>query len=248
MRMRRCVAALAASVVLLATAPTAGAATKPAKASTPITSLKAFAFSVNVAATGAANALGSSLTLASTGVFVAPANQDCSVTAALGKITQDQQLVVIGKKTWVDSGNGLEPAKASDFDFADFCPSSPGFWKGFAVKPPTVNTPTKEVKNGIAALGYDAGSDKSALSGFKALGDLPSDVVLSGLQLWFAVRGGYLVSAQLRLSSSVAASCTSLTSASPLPLQAPCTVDVSYDLSRPGDKTLAVTAPKIAKK
>ncbi len=243
MRRRQClVASVAALLLLLATAPAAGAA---AKASTPITSLKAFSFSVKVAATGAPSTLGSSLTLASTGVFVAPANQGCAVTAALGKISLDQQLVVIGKKTWVDTGSGLAPGKARDFDFAEFCPSSKQFWVGFAVKPPKGITPTKEVKNGIATLHYDAGSEKAALSGFNALGDLPSDVTLSGFQLWFAVRGGYLVSAQLQLSSALAASCASLTKASPVPLQAPCAVNVSYDLSRPNDKTLEVSAPKV---
>lgn len=246
MRMRRCVAASAALVlaVLAASSPAAAATKSP----TPINSLRAFAFTVKVAATGAASALGSSLTLSSTGVFVAPANQDCTVTAALGKLSLDQQLVVVGKKTFVDSGSGLEPAKASDFDFAEFCPSNPDFWKGFAVKPPKGIEPTKETKNGIATLHYDAGSDVGALSGFSALGNLPADVTVSGLQLWYAVRGGYLVAVQLQLNSASSASCASLTEASPVPLQAPCAVNVSYDLSRPNDKTLAVAAPKSSAK
>jgi hypothetical protein len=216
MVLRRCLATSAAVLLaLLAAAPSAAAVTKSA---TPINS--------------------------STGVFVAPANQDCTVTAALGKLTLDQQLVVVGKKTFVDSGSGLEPGKASDFDFAEFCPSSKDFWAGFAVKKPLGITPTKEVRNGIATLHYDAGSDVSALSGFSALGHLPSDVSVSGLQLWYAVRGGYLVSVQLQLNSASNASCASLTDASPVPLQAPCTVNVTYDLSRPNDKTLTVSAPK----
>ena len=192
MRIRRRVAASAAVVlaVLAASAP-AGAATK---SPTPISSLRAFAFDVEVVATGSASALGSSLTLSSTGMFVAPANQDCTVTATLGKLTLDQQLVVIGKKTFVDSGSGLEPGKAGDFDFAEFCPSNKDFWSSFAVKPPKGVTPTKEVRNGIATLHYDAGSDANALSGFSALGDLPADVTVSDVNLWFAARGGYLVS------------------------------------------------------
>lgn len=240
--MRRWTAAAAALVLtLLVAAPPAAAASK---SPTPINSLRAFAFTVKVAATGGPSSLGSSLTLSSTGMFVAPANQDCTVTAALGKITLDQQLVVVGTKTFVDSGSGLEAGKASDFDFAEFCPSNPDFWKGFAVKPPKGIEPTKETKNGIATLHYDAGSDVSALSGFSALGDLPSDVSLSGLELWYAVRGGYLVAVQLQLDSASSASCASLTDASPVPLQAPCVVDVSYDLSRPNDKSLKVAAPK----
>ena len=242
MRIRRRVAASAAVVlaVLAASAP-AGAATK---SPTPITSLRAFAFDVEVVATGSASALGSSLTLSSTGMFVAPANQDCTVTATLGKLTLDQQLVVIGKKTFVDSGSGLEPGKAGDFDFAEFCPSNKDFWSSFAVKPPKGVTPTKEVRNGIATLHYDAGSDANALSGFSALGDLPADVTVSDVNLWFAARGGYLVSAQLQLSSTSNASCASLTDASPVPLQAPCTVGVTFNLSRANDKALEVIAPK----
>jgi hypothetical protein len=245
MRMRRgCAASIAVMLAVLATAPSAAAA---AKASTPISSLRSFAFTVKVAATGAATLLGSSLTLTSTGVFTEPANQDCAVTAALGKLAVDQQLVVVGKKTWVDSGSGLAPGKLSDFDFAEFCPSNKDFWAGFAVKAPKGIQPTKEIRNGIATQHFDAGSDVSALSGFSALGDLPSDVTVSGLQLWYAARGSYLVSVQLQLNSASSASCASLTEASPVPLQAPCSVSVNYDLSRPNDKTLVVTAPKAKK-
>jgi hypothetical protein len=242
---RSLVASIAVLLAVLATAPAAVAATK---VPTPISSLHSFAFTVKVAATGAPSALGSSLTLTSTGMFTAPANQDCTVTAALGKLTEDQQLVVVGKKTWVDSGSGLKPGKLSDFDFAEFCPSNKNFWAGFAVTAPKGVEPTAEMRDGIATQHYDAGSDITALSGFSALGNLPSDVTVSGLQLWFAARGSYLVSVQLQLNSASSTSCASLTDASPVPLQGPCAVSVNYDLSRPNDKTLVVGAPKTSSK
>lgn len=242
MRVRRSVIGSIACVVAVCTSLSpAGAATKTP---TPVNTLRSFAFTVKVDATGAPSALGSQLTLTSTGVFVKPANQACAVTAALGKITLNQQLVVVGKKTWVDSGSGLKPGKLSDFDFADFCPSNPGFWTGFAIKTPKGVTAAKETRDGIAALHDDAGTNVAALSGFRALGNLPADVSVTDLQLWFAARGGWLVSLQLGLHSESSTSCASLTSASPVPLQAPCTVSVSYDLLRPNDKTLTVTAPK----
>ena len=147
------------SVVLLATAPSPPARRR--RPSTPITSLTAFAFDVEGRQRRAsASALGSSLTLASTGVFVAPANQDCAVTAALGKISLDQQLVVIGKKTCVDTGSGLAAGQGTATSTSPSSArraSSSG--SGFAVKPPKGVTPTKEVENGIATLHYDAGSD-----------------------------------------------------------------------------------------
>ena len=245
MRVRRSlIVSIACAAVVFATA---GAGNATTKTPTPVNTLRSFAFTVKVDATGAPSALGSRLTLTSTGVFMKPANQDCAVTVALGKITLKQQLVVVGKKTWVDSGSGLEVAKPGDFDFADFCPSNPGFWTGFAIKTPKSITAAPETRNGIASLHYDAGTNVAALSGFRALGDLPADVGVTDLQL-FAARGGWLVAVQLGLHSESATSCASLTSASPVPLQAPCSVSVSYDLSSPNDKTLTVTSPKTSAK
>ena len=185
---------------------------------------------MKVAATGAAGALGSSLTLSSTGMFVAPANQDCTVTAALGKLSLDQQLVVVGKKTFVDSGSGLEPAKASDFDFAEFCPSNPDFWKGFAVKPPKGIEPTKETKNGIAIAALRRGQRHRPRCRGSVPLRRPAGRRHRRPTLQLVVRGARADTwwrVQLQLNSASSASCVSLTDASPVPLQAPCTVDVS---------------------
>ena len=124
-------------------------------------------------------------------MFVAPANQDCTVTAALGKLTLDQQLVVVGKKTFVDSGSGLEPGKASDFDFAEFCPSNKDFWAGFAVKPPKGVTPTKEVQQRDRDPALRRGQRRERAVGVQRLGDLPADV--TRLRAPALVRGAWRV-------------------------------------------------------
>ena len=78
-----------------------------------------------------------------------PSSQKCTVEAGLGSLQIQRSAVVIGKLVWVDTGNGVKTAKASDYDFADQCPSDAGFWKQLDFDVASTIKGKPETKNGV---------------------------------------------------------------------------------------------------
>lgn len=226
----------------------AGAATK-SKTPTPLQATKSFEFTFAVDASGGGTGATAKLSLDTSGAYKAPSSQDCAAEAALGLLTISQQYVSIGKKVWVDEGSGYRPAKKSDLDFAGFCPSDPSFWADFALTIPGSATGTRETKNGIDSDNLDLTAALDDLTGLGIFDDdLPADLTIQTFEAWRARKGGYIVAVNLGVTATTDATCAAaLEDAVPVPLTAPCTFDVSYELSDVNAKSVTVTAPKVKK-
>jgi len=244
------VAALLVALLTIAAAPAGAAkAAKKSTTPTPIEALDSFAFTFVLSVVGAGTGALTSLTLNTEGTYTDPSNQDCSVTASLGSIKIEQQAVIVGKKTWIDDGSGLEPAKAGDFDFASQCLSDPSFWEDFNLTKTGGLVGTTETKNGIKVEHLDLSGALDQLSDLGLFDDLPDDVTVNTLQAWRASKGGWIAGVDISLTASENATCNEILGDEiPVTLLAPCTVKVAFEVLRPNDKTIKITAPKSGKK
>ena len=240
---------LVASLLTIAASPAGAAKAAKSKPPTPIEALDSFAFKFVLSVVGAGTGALTSLTLNTEGTYTDPSNQDCSVTASLGSIKIEQQAVIVGKKTWIDDGSGLAPAKAGDFDFASQCLSDPSFWDDFNLTKTGGLVGTTETKNGIKVEHLDLSGALDQLSDLGLFDDLPDDVTVNTLQAWRASKGGWIAGVDISLTASENATCNEILGDEiPVTLTAPCTVKVAFDVLRPNDKTIKITAPKSGKK
>jgi hypothetical protein len=240
------IAALAVvAVPVVGAVPAVAAVPAAKKTPTPIQALDSFAFTFSLSVTGTGTGALSSLTVDTKGTYRAPSDQDCTANGALGALKVQQRAVVVGKKVWVDSGSGLERAKASDVEFAGECPSDPAFWKNFDLGSTSTITGTAETKNGIKVEHIDLSSAAGELSKLGIFEKLPSDVTVNTLEAWRASKGGWIAAIDIGLTASSDATCADiLGSALPVTIPAPCTVKVAYAISRPDDTTIKISAPK----
>ena len=233
-------------IVVSATATSATAAKQPP---TPIEALDSFAFKASLSLVGAGGSAVNGFTLDTNGVYVAPSSQKCTVEAGLGSLQIQRSAVVIGKLVWVDTGNGVKTAKASDYDFADQCPSDAGFWKQLDFDVPSTIKGKPETKNGVKTEHVDLTGTAGQLASLGLVDQLPADVTFQTFEAWRATKGGWIVALDIIFTAASSASCSSLLGDSiPVPVAAPCTLHIAYDITRANDKSLKVTPPKTSGK
>ena len=70
-------------------------------------------------------------------------------------------------------------------------------------------------------------------------------MTVNTLEAWRASKGGWIAAINIGLTASSDSTCADILGSSlPVTIPAPCTVKVAYEISRPNDKTIKVTAPK----
>lgn len=242
---RAIVASIVAALALAGTA--AGVSAKTTKVVSPVDALDAFEFTFTFSVKGGAGGPVASIALKSDGVFKAPRSQDCTGSVDAGFIRLSERIVAVGTKVWIDDGNGLRRAKASDADLAIACLSSPAFWSEFDFAVPPGLSGVREDTNGIATERVDLSTDLDQLPGVSSLfEDLGSDVTFQNLQVWIARKGGWIARADIALTAATTETCANfLGDTFPVQPNGPCVINISYEISRANDKTLEIATPKI---
>jgi len=161
-----------------------------------------------------------------------------------------RSVVLIGDKVWLREGEGpwqeaaMDDPRLTDVLSTAFSAIRPGFLGGPAFEQVRANvrhlTPTEEPVNGVLANHYQVGAP-----GQQFFNDLLADAQLLRnvkdlkWDLWLAQEGAWPV--RLRASATITADLRVLND---LNLPAPSSWELSIDVSRPNDPTLAVAAPK----
>jgi hypothetical protein len=210
----------------------------------PRTALERFQFDFSTTVSRANGTEHHELRVETSGVYVAPRDQECRATVTIGDFEVTQRAVVIGDKVWVGTGGRLDRTARREWDFASLCPSDPAFWQDLDVP--------------VDAIGILPGDD-STLDGRKVrhhdlsalLGDVLSsasftDVVPAGFQIeqlevWISRRGGWVAGIEMKTIGNTDDVCRDMTSGAVDDIAAPCAVSTSLRVTRANDPDVRVT-------
>jgi hypothetical protein len=192
---------------------------------------------------------GSNLVLSTEGDFQSPDRHAFTYKLQYGDFVLTSDVVAIGDKIWLRAGTGvwreteMDDPVVTDVLSAAFATIRPGFLGGPAFEQARANvrhlTSTEESVNGVLANHYQVGAP-----GQQFFNDLLADAQLLRnvkdlkWDLWLAQEGAWPV--RLRASATITADLRVLND---LNLPAPSSWELSIDVSRPNDPTLAVAAP-----
>ncbi len=151
-----------------------------------------------------------SFTLRSEGSFQFPDRFTCSISGLVGGVTMGKDdLVIIGNRAWLDTGNGMNEVDQFDpavMEDVGICPASAVFWTNFADFSDFRAFPGRgEVVGGTVAKHYAVDESLQAAS---ALGISVPDftgVKINAFDIWIAEQGNWPVALQMDFSGDTRA-------------------------------------------
>jgi len=235
---------LAVTAVIAAASTLTFPAAASARGSSPVERLDRFAFTFTTELAPTDDPDTPTVAVESHGTFVGPDRQDCAATIRVGTVEVRERAVVVGDRTWIDSGDDkLDRATARDFTWDAVCPSSASFWSDLAMTPPDSAHGRAEVVDGTKVERFDLAGIVSSAQTAGITGGFPADARFERALVWRATESRAVVGIDFAVVGATGATCQELVGGSFGAEIAPCRLTITLHLTRLDSRKIVIDPP-----